>query len=759
MNGIKKKHLAFIWLIFLLIPIASAFEITQFGDGSSSKNLTWTGWNSQVEWVMLNRNYNVSNATIYLTWYYNFKQPTSSQLREYSFETVYYWDYTETNSTFTSQQLGYQPYHGVYSYALRMDIGSYGNGDYGQINQTEKDLSNVERMKFWIDTQDCGVTSWYYLEPNERKFSLFIDSDEVWSTGDCVNGWTPFEVDLSSYTGTHDVVFRTTYNGTDEYIDRGSYMRIDYVLVNDTSPTIITIDTTNEGNTDWSTSSIPLAQEVDLNTTAMYDYMRYTCDSDWVAGQCNITFNFTSDEGVLNILNLSIQGDEIDPYPQISTDHDYDRGFTLDLVDLNGTINITVTDEGDNVTCNVTIDSDNFINEIFNDETKEYDITFDSAGNSIFVNCTNDVGLSDSYTETLNFTVKKYILINEETGDEYSITDENITAYIINQGYNYQGYNFTFNSTQNYVYYISNTTDDIRFEVIYAGLSGIIFKDFNPALDTTNETRVCVAPEQTLYEQLLYSSSSRAIAVYNVYADCYLLMDYTKYAYGDALMLRAFTMPRAYGLYYWVSGSSTILANIDGGTASEISIDLIEFAKRQYTISILNEGASVSAYSNTTLKIYYKNPSETNDEIVINIKNGTTTLYTHTETTNPNDVTILWDHSALEINDTLLTLEVEKYAENEALGTLERLFYTNGAMGFLNPWVAILLSGVFIFFTLSFVAIRYTFGYFGIVTILIGLAILTQAPANQYIILMETIEVVMLLFVILMYKEEYARVV
>lgn len=436
----------------------------------------------------------------------------------------------------------------------------------------------------------------------------------------------------------------------------------------------------------------------------------------------------------------------------ISIDYSYDQGF---LTEKNGTANITVYDEYDNsIDCNITLNTEEHDYSFANAESKEYGFNLTDGENTISVTCTNDANVTT--TETRNFTtsIKNYILINEETGSPYTITDENISMFVPSKSFN-----FTFNSSVNSIYYVTNVSEDVRFTIEYAGLTGVITRDFDPALQTDDVTRVCVAPEQTLYEQIIYSSTESAVAVYSVFADCYVLMSYTKFAYSDALMARAFTMPKIYYLYTWPGGTKTVLGNIEGGVALEINLDLITFAQRTYTISILSEDLGISAYTNTTFRIYYLNQKEENDKIVITVKNGTTTMFSYTETTSPNDITIYFDHSAYNLTDNLLTLKVTKYNNDEETGSVTKLFYENGASGLLNPWVAILFSAILLFFSLTFVAVRYVFGYFGIVTTLIGLAILSLAPGNQYITLMQVIEIIMLVFIILLYKEEFAKIV
>lgn len=420
-------------------------------------------------------------------------------------------------------------------------------------------------------------------------------------------------------------------------------------------------------------------------------------------------------------------------------------------------LSITVTEEnGDPVTCNITFNSDEFGNETFlSGVTRNFNVTFRNGVNNITALCYNNVtNVSERYEDTFNLYMSEFILINEQTGLNFNITNESIVMYAPLRNWSY---NFS-NETQNWIYYIFNETDDVRLEIEYSGLTGKIVRSFNMSLITEDQTRICVAPQQTLFEQVLYSSSRTATAVYSIFADCYVGIDYTKYAYSDALMLRVFTMPASYDIYTWPGGSRTILGALDGGIAQEINLDLIEFAQRQYSISILTEGVSLSAYSNTTIVIYYSNPKEENDWLIIKIWNGTSLLYSHTETASPNELTLYYDHSSINLTNELLKLEVLKYSDGGLIGTITRLFYATGLSGSMNPSAAIAISVILLFFSLTFVAVRYVFGFFGIITTLISLAILTMAPANQYVIFMQVIEVIMLIFIIILFKEEYASV-
>ncbi len=521
-------------------------------------------------------------------------------------------------------------------------------------------------------------------------------------------------------------------------------------------PKNITIDTANNGENDYiNTTAFNTSEIADLNATAVMDYLRYTCTADWDTGNCTMPFNASSaTAGTLNLAYMNISGTLDVPYPNITIIHNYTSGLN---VSTTGTANITVASEGyENVTCNITFNNENYPNENYTVPamTGNYTFTLLDGTNTITVNCTNDMNLSTYETETFTRYIKHYALINEETGNPYVITSESVVMTV-------PSYNFTYNlsvSGETTIYFVLNESTDVRFEIEYEGITGVITRDFNTGLAETNETRVCMAVSQTFYEQILYSSTKTALELKATLANCLILQDYTKFAYTNALMARTYTVPIIYELRYWdTDGNKTLLGRLDGGIASSTNIDLIELKSREYAISILTEGVSISALTNETLKFFYYNPNSNNDEIIATIRNGTDVLYTVTETDTPNDFTFYWDHNITDITDMLLTVEVEKFIDGDSIGTITRIFYANGLSGSLNPAVAMLISGVLVFFGLTFVAVRFVFGYFGIITMVMALAILTQAPANQYVILLQAIEVIMLVFIIFLMKGEYAK--
>ena len=752
-------------LLLVVVPSADPYEQTYFNDSTTEYNITFdTTPYSNIVWVEIPRQMNITSASWNMTGYNDsalilnpsFERNTSSDVADDWTKELHGacmdGDWNVINNWATD---------GIQSQEL--DLGNSGTcsltaGDHMGIYQNitiPLDANNLTIDMMYFDGSSGG-TRYFYGK-------IRLNESEVWSysqlhaSGVSIN----HTFNVSSYRGETinlSIRIQTSYTG-----DLGwglpHKIWIDNVRIDgkkyDGIPENVTIDTANNGENDYTNTTVFNTSEiVDLNATAVMDYLRYTCTDDWDTGNCTIPFNASSaTAGILNLAYMNISGILEVPYPNISIVHNYTSGLN---VSTTGTSNITVASDGyENLTCNITFNSENYPNENYTVPTMtgNYTFTLIDGTNTITVNCTNDMNLSTYETETFTRYIKHYTLINEETGEPYVIITENVTISVPSLGISYN-----FSAGEDTIYFVLNESTDVRFEIEYEGVTGVITRDFNTGLAETNETRVCIAEEQTFYEQILFAAQVVPIELKATLANCLIVQDYTKFAYSDAVMARTFTIPLMYELRYWDTDDNKILlGNLDGGIASSTSIDLVALKLREYVMNVLTEGVSISALDNLTLKFYYSNPDNNNDEIIITIRNGTTVFFTTTETDTPNNYQFNWTYGTDVNSGDLLSVDVEKFIDDESIGTITVVFYTNGLSGNLNPDVALLLSGVLVFFGLTFVAIRFVFGYFGIITMIMALAILTQAPANQYIILMETIEVIMLVFILFLMKGEYAK--
>jgi hypothetical protein len=427
----------------------------------------------------------------------------------------------------------------------------------------------------------------------------------------------------------------------------------------------------------------------------------------------------------------------------------------------NRTCNMTIRISNplvEDVTCNITLNNITVNEAVFSptNRTFGYNVVMFDGLNNFSTSCVATGNVSNKSNQMMVY-LKNYTMINEYTGSVFTQGNESIKVTSIDRQLNYT-INTTGNTTgsEHWFFYMTNTTDSLRFEIEYPDLKGTIYRDFAPDLEETNSTRVCVSGAATYQEQLIYASIKRPVALWSSQSDCYVLKDYTRYAYSDALMIRAYTLPEVYFLYVWDDGAVSLLSNFEGNVAQIVNLDLVEWASTPRDFDITNEGLGISANSTTVLKITYYDPNQDNTQIEFTMKNGSATIWTYTETINPNNVTIYFSHAAYNLTNELMTLEV-RVSDPDGVHTITRLFYVTGVVGFLNPYVAMLLSGVLVFFGFTFVAVRHAFGIFGMVIILIAIAITTLAPSNQYLLFMQVVYIIMLLFTLILYKEEYAK--
>jgi len=122
---------------------------------------------------------------------------------EPGFETVDNWTYSETDTNGIlsgTRGTGWKT-EGTYSYYLLAN-GTSANGDFNQIKQTINIPSN---FSFIVDIRKDGT-----LTAGYRKLQVLIDTTVVWEIdfSNATNLFTDQLINLSSYTGSHDLIFK-----------------------------------------------------------------------------------------------------------------------------------------------------------------------------------------------------------------------------------------------------------------------------------------------------------------------------------------------------------------------------------------------------------------------------------------------------------------------------------------------------------------------------------------------------------------------
>ena len=382
------------------------------------------------------------------------------------------------------------------------------------------------------------------------------------------------------------------------------------------------------------------------------------------------------------------------------------------------------------------------------------DVNYIDGNNDLRVFCYDLFGRFE--TDYQNFTVKQYFfrLVDEPTGnipfDLNLMDDARFYVPATQEEINLKDAN------QTDIYYTTDTANRVRFEFTYdnAGDPIIITRDFNVILlEDFNTIGVCANELTDFYEQLFVSAQIRPVTLKNIFADCYVLADYTDIVYSDNFTNTAFTIGMFYELTTEVDQASFILGNLDGSHATITNIDVLLLKLNPYNIGQNNEDVGIQLFDENTIKIYYYNPDKDNVQVNFKIYDGSTQLYDYTELSTPNEVTILWDFSAITFDNNMLKLVVTSEGDSGTY-TITRYFTTKGETGILDPVLAIFIGLILVIFAFTFVVSRAALGWFGIVATLIALGITSLATPVWYLTFFQVILVIALLFLFLVLKEE-----
>lgn len=381
-------------------------------------------------------------------------------------------------------------------------------------------------------------------------------------------------------------------------------------------------------------------------------------------------------------------------------------------------------------------------------------------GNNTITAICSDFFSSDTYTNTVIVYAKTLALIDEKENtafDVYNISGARVYFDDNSSFYDFQVGN---SSTINFT---SIDIEKLRFELVYADGS-IVTRYIDSTLIEDEELRVCANKEGiTHYEQLILSATEKRALLKNVFSNCYVAADYTRFAYQDAYILKAFTIASLYYLHANINGVTTYLASVDGSIPTYINLDTLEFQQTAYNLNILRDALSISETSDPDIiEIYYRNIADDNTKVDITITrmDTSTTVFTLTETATPNEWTLLFDKSTLTnvTNQTLFRIQLDKTTAT-GTSTIKRYFNFNGSSGVLSSGFAFVIAVLITVFGLTFTVARLTFSYFGIITQLIAIAFISFATMTWYLLFLLGLDIIILVFiVVLMFKENYPTV-
>jgi len=499
------------------------------------------------------------------------------------------------------------------------------------------------------------------------------------------------------------------------------------------------------------TNSLPI--DVNYNVIGTHTLQWYATD---LAGNIEDT----------NSLNFTITGDTTPPTITFSTSivdvgfvNDFNVGLTLycadnRLDDLNYIIQKTAN--GTTTTLLNVQDS--------NAQTKYYWDNLSVGANQYTGKCIDYNGNSVQQDSNIIYAMN-FRLINEETGA--ALTDLNAVDVDALKAYTYDGNNvYDYNIYAPATKYFIDYDNVVRFDLTYNDVSETkLSREIDFGLLPDANVGICIAPFQSFYGQFLVSSIEKDVIVFNDFAECYNLASTTKFAYENALMVRAFTINKPYYLYTWIDDIKTLLATIDGSKATVINLDVLEFNKETYTFEIATdtvvfkclEDPTTGICDQNTISIYYKSLREDNATTNLKIYHNNTLLWQYTEEDEPNEFNTNWFYGDDDLNaNTVLKLTITKTSEAGASTSSDYWFDLQGQSysGTMDASLALIFSFMLLFVGLTLVAYRYAMGWFGIALCVIAVGILSFAPGFWYIQFMQAIMVIVAVFIAIVFSNE-----
>ena len=374
--------------------------------------------------------------------------------------------------------------------------------------------------------------------------------------------------------------------------------------------------------------------------------------------------------------------------------------------------------------------------------------------------CTDDYGNNAIYTSSSLYAAS-FSLINENTGVKLTWTDLNreftiVKVYTLDGNYSYD-FNATVTSDVNFF----SPEQDLWFEFGYTDGTKIN-RQINFSILEDQSIRVCAPFYQTFYQQRFVANSAKTIIVKNNVSDCYIIAGTLAYVYDTGYSITTYTIPKPYYLYTYSNGIKTYLALLDGGVPTAYNIDAIEFSRSTFTLAVGQDTVAFQPvlstggiYDTNTIQIYYSAYLQNNDNLKMQIYNGTTLLWEYTEHESPNEILVNYYWGTNDINaDTVLELRLTKTVDGE--NTVISFYFNSMGTAYQNnvsnAWAAI-VAVIFFLFGITLVRVNAVFGIFGIIVGIISLFLVSLATGAWWINLLAGAFIILILYIVLMTKQ------
>lgn len=491
------------------------------------------------------------------------------------------------------------------------------------------------------------------------------------------------------------------------------------------------------------------------NETSFLIEGTYTHDEE---GLFNISFSLRNDEDnetAFNVSNTTFISDLYDPVVNASVN--FPGGFNNETASLSLQCIDNVTPI---IFYNMVYDSNNIFSGNKTANTTQSNISSVVGGNNVFFVSCDDFFGSSFETLSSNVYYKNISLIDEIDNTAFDVS--NLSSARLYYDDNSSFYDFK-EEDKNSVTFSSTNVSQLRLELGYPE-NTFITRWIDVALfDDTNNIRLCANKDDVVhFEQFITSSVSKSVFLKNIYANCYVAGDRTRFAFKDALILRAYTISGTYSLFTVDGLEQVLLASVDGAIQSDIFLDQLQFRRETFTVSILPDLISFSKKDapDGALRIYYLNSNLDNYGLTINIKNGETgdLLFSESSFVNYNEASLLFNYDTFpEINDsTLLVLEVVKKDINNDETTLRRYFNTTGSTGQFRSELAGFIALFVLIFGFTFTSSNQTFGWFGMIIAILTFGFLSFALSAWYIVFLQALSASLLIYCVVTLSKDSA---
>jgi len=382
--------------------------------------------------------------------------------------------------------------------------------------------------------------------------------------------------------------------------------------------------------------------------------------------------------------------------------------------------------------------------------------------NTLRTRCVDVVGLSAELNDTRNVFSSQYFLINEQNGSLFDVG--NLSSVVVYVDENSLSFDLKAEGANSFNF--STTAQEVlRFEYIYS--DGFILNRYvDVSLLSGDYLNVCVPPDNNLqfYEKIFISSTDDQAMLFNaLFADCTVLLDFTRFAYQDAFSLRTFTIDTSYRLFTEDSdGDFVILASIDGGFEAFINLDTLEFSNSQVPVSLQPETLVVEKVYDSTLLFVYNNTGISNEDLSFTITRTDTgaVVYSDSSFVDKDSFVLFWDFSSLtNVSDVLFKATVQKTDVEGAETSKSVFFNTDGQKGLINPKVAFAISFFLLLFGFTFTTANVSLSWLGFVICIGVLGILSASLWTYYILLLGAIDIFIMVYIVILMNMQTSRAV